>query len=268
MQIPFQITFFTGSTQLDTEFYNQTIGSVTASSPLGPDSYGYVCYDSGDTSYQECPIYSWMEIDPTLSGSGTSLGIIDNGLDSDYGDNEDSTAVKTINLPFSFNFYGKPYTQITVCSNGFIAMGKSSINEFRNWVIPGPGGPSPMIAAFWDDLTMISTSGIYSYYNSSNHSLIVEWSRMKNRYPRDSSPTNSSHAEETFQVILYDPVYYPTSTYDGPIKIQYKVFNNSDASGYEEHYNYSTIGIEDHTGTVGLQYTNNNEYPVAAHQIR
>ena len=254
LQIPFEVVFYSGNTQLDTEILNQTIGTVTVTSPLGPDSYGYVCYDNGDTSYPDCPNYSWIEIAPSLGGSGTSIGIVDSG------DNEDSTAIKTINLPFTFNFYGKPYTQISVCSNGFIAMGVSRVNEFRNWAIPGPGGPSPMIAPFWDDLVLFPNSGIYSYYDASNHTLIIEWSKLRNRYP-------TSGPEETFQVILYDPAYYQTSMGDGPIKFQYKVFNNTDSQANEDHGDYSTIGIEDHSGTVGLQYSFNNSYPTAAHQL-
>ena len=265
MQVPFDLYLYNGTTLLARESYSLTVGTVTVTSPLGPDNYGYVCYDSNDISYSDCPQYSWVEIAPTAGGPGLSCNIVDNGTTSDHGDNEDSTAVKTIDLPFTFMFYGKPYNQISVCSNGFIAMGKSRINEFRNWVIPGPGGPSPMIAAFWDDLTCIGNSGIYYYFDLNNQYFVVEWNKMKNRFPRDSAPTN--HAEETFEVILYNPDYYPTSTGDGPVKVQYKIFNNVDASGYEEHFNYSTIGIEDHTGNVGLQYSFNNAYPTAAHSL-
>ena len=262
MQVPLSVDFYTNNQLIETEKYTLTIGSPSITTPLGPDNYGYVCYDMGDTSFPDCPQYSWIEIDPSLGGSGTSIGIADNGNNGQYGDNEDSTAVKSVALPFSFSFYGKTYNEISVCSNGFIGVGHSRVNDFRNWYIPGPGGPSPMIAPFWDDLTMTTGSGIYSYYDASSHYFVIEWSKMKNRYPRDSSPSN--HAEETFQVLLYDQAYYPTSTNDGPIKFQYKTFNNVDANGYEEHFNYSTIGIEDHTGNVGLQYSFDNLYPVSA----
>jgi len=74
---------------------------------------------------------------------------------------------------------------------------------------------------------------------------------------------------ETFEVILYDPVYFPQPNGNGMIKMQYKTFSNVDQGSashyYPEHGDYCTIGLEDHTGLVGLQYTFNNDYPTAAH---
>lgn len=51
---------------------------------------------------------------------------------------------------------------------------------------------------------------------------------------------------------------------DGPIKIQYQTFNNVNSQSANRHGNYCTIGIEDHSGTRGLEYTFNNIYPTAA----
>ena len=253
MQIPMELKFTNPSGFVSYLTLTVPIGVVHVTDPLGPDAYGYVCYDSGDTSYDQCPTFDWIEINPSQGGSGTSLGIVDNA------ENEDTTAVKTVTLPFTFTFYSKEYNEITVASNGFIAMGKSRINDFRNWHVPGPGGPSPMIAAFWDDLRFQANSGIYSYYNTENHYYVVEWYNVK--HGETSSP-------ETFQVILYDPSYYQTTTADGPIKIQYLDFNNTD-SGVQETYtgNYCTVGLEDQTGNVGLEYTFNNAYPTAARTI-
>ena len=63
-----------------------------------------------------------------------------------------------------------------------------------------------------------------------------------------------------FQIILYDAV---TPTGDDEIKIQYKEFNNTSSFNYY-HPVYSTVGIENHWGDIGLEYTYNNQYPVAA----
>jgi hypothetical protein len=142
--------------------------------------------------------------------------------------------------------------------NGFIAMGQTTNGEFRNGRLPAGTGPSPMIAPFWDDLILLSDSGIYKYYDAANHWFIIEYYKMRNGYNRTSL--------ETFQVIFYDPVYHPTSLGDGKIKIQYKDFNNVDVGGggYSPvHGNYSTIGIKYHTKTE-VEYTYNNQYPAAA----
>jgi len=224
------------------------VGEVFVTDPLGPDEYGYYCYDSGDTEYDIAPVYSWIEIDPNYGGSGTVIPLYDNG---DTGD------IETISLPFEFPFYGNRYSTITVCSNGWIAPGVTEQYAFMNSPLPGPQGPSPMIAAFWDDLRTGGGHVCY-YYNSSSHYFIIEWSHLQNDY---------GSSEETFQVILYDPAYFQTPTGDSDILMQYKVVNNvnqGNYSDYLQHGEYSTVGLENSYGTIGLEYTFCNQYPTAA----
>ncbi len=260
MQIPFRLRLYndTGFEQIVN--FNIPVGTPSQNTPLGPDAYGYFIYDVTDTAYPDCPTYDWIEIHPSQGGSGSLItGLNDQGISGDEGDQVGSTVVQVIDLPFNFGFYGVEYDQITVCVNGFIAMGASENGEFRNYRLPGAMGPSPMIAAFWDDLTLRGDAGIYRYYNSNEHYFVVEYYKMRNGYDLNT--------EETFQVIFYDPMFYPTGLGDGMIKIQYKVFNNIDVGGggYSPvHGNYSTIGIKDHTNTRGLEYTYNNQYPPTA----
>ena len=233
-----------------TRIFTLQIGTVTQQDPLGPDEHGYYIYDSGDQIYSNAPFYNWIEIDDRYGGDGDQMPISDSG---DNGDDE-----ITITLPFSFRMYGQNYSQITVCSNGWIAMGNTSLKSFRNYPIPGPGGPAPMIAAFWDDLTTGSIGRIYRYYDEENHQFIIQWSRVR---------TFDNNSQETFQVILRDPAFFFTPTGDGEILIQYHTFNNTSTGNYgwgQVHGLYSTIGIEDPSSTIGLQYTFNNQYPTAA----
>ena len=240
----------TNSAGYDAEVtFNFEVGEVFVTDPLGPDEYGYYCYDSGDTEYDIAPVYSWVEIDPNYGGSGTVIPLYDSG---DTGD------IETIAIPFAFTFYGKRYYEVTVCSNGWIAPGTTEQYSFMNAPLPGPQGPTPMIAVFWDDLRTGGGHVCY-YYNSSSHYFIVEWSHLQNDY---------NGAEETFEAILYDHTYYQTPTGDGEILMQYKVINNVNvgyySGGYLQHGEYSTIGLEDYTGTIGLEYTFCNQYPTAA----
>lgn len=236
--------------------FSLTVGSVSSTDPLGPDSYGYVIYDWTDTDYPEAAVYDWFEIATPLGGLGTALPISDIYVSSNEGDQVGAQSLAVVNLPFPFQFYGRMYDQITVCSNGFIAMGVTENGEFRNFRLPGAMGPSPMIAPFWDDLATHSGSGIYTYFDRNNHSFIVQWYNLRNG-KNGTSP-------ETFQVILYDQATYNTSLGDGPIKFQYHTFNNVNSQSGTYHGNYATIGIEDHTGTRGLEYSFNNTYPTAA----
>lgn len=244
-QIPVTLDIITENYMTDFTFLLE-IGTVTQGDPLGADAYGYYIYDDEDDQYSLVPTYSWMEIDPSYGGSGTDTGIYSP---------EDAGESVVIDLPFVMQFYGVYYNQITICSNGWAAPGASENEGFMNWRLPGPGGPSPMIAAFWDDLRC--TSGNVCYYNDySNHRFIIEWSRLQNEY---------NNAEETFQIIIRNQLYYPTPTGDSEILIMYNEVNNVNSGNYRaNHGQYCTTGIEDHTGTVGLEYTYNNTYPNAA----
>ncbi|MGC9361646.1 MAG: C25 family cysteine peptidase, partial [Candidatus Syntrophosphaera sp.] len=263
MMIPFSLRLYNSEGFEQTTSFNVPIGSVTQNTPLGPDEYGYFIYDVSDTSYPDCPSYEWIEIVPSLGGSGTQItGLNDSGSSGDEGDQVGSDALETIDLPFTFPFYGVEYDEITVCVNGFIVFGITENGEFRNGRMPVGLGPSPMIAPFWDDLIILSGGGVYQYYDADEHIFIIQYNNLKNGYNRTS--------EETFQVIFYDPVHYPTSLGDGMIKFQYKVFNNIDSGGggYTPiHGNFCTVGIRDHTNLRGLEYTYNNQYPQAAQPL-
>ena len=251
---------------LDLELYNSNgfyqkkkisipIGRVTVDDPLGPDEYGYWCYDSGDEDYLYAPVYEWLEIAPQHGGYGINTGL--------KGDHSNNQQVVHKDLPFTFKFYGVDYDKISICSNGWLSFGITEQAEQRNWRLPGPLGPKAMIAAFWDNLAFtLDTSGIYTFYNVAENIFIIQWQNGKNLI---------NNAEETFQIILYDPEHYMTSTGDGPIKIQYKTFNNVNhglGSPYGNWGNYCTVGISDHTCKVGLEYTFGNMYPEAARPIK
>jgi len=196
MQIPMRLRVFNDVGFEQYVDFNISIGRVFSYTPLGPDAYGYFIYDNTDTAYADCPNYEWIEITPALGGSGTLInGFNDAGDTSDEGDQNSAITLKVLDLPFPFSFYGETYNQITVCVNGFIAMGVTGNGEFRNYHLPGGYGPSPMIAAFWDDLILISDAGIYQYYDSASHSYIIQYNKMRNGYNRTSL--------ETFQIIFH-----------------------------------------------------------------
>ncbi len=259
MTVPMSLYLYNSQGFEQTVPFTLTVGQTSITDPLGQDAYGYFIFDDGDIGYDQCPTYQWIGIAPAEGGSGTALSLSDPGSSYDEGDQVGAVAIQTVNLPFSFKYYGVDYTRASISSNGFIAFGETADADWRNWRMPDAGGPSPMIAAFWDDLDLVSgTSNVYTYYNSSLHYYVVEWYHLVSGY--------DGATQQTFQAILYDPVFYPTHTGDGQIKLQYKDFNNIDLGDGDSypHGNYCTIGIEDHTETVGLEYTFGNSYPTAA----
>ncbi|MDC2984605.1 C25 family cysteine peptidase, partial [Candidatus Marinimicrobia bacterium] len=252
--LPLKITSSSGYNK--TEFINVSIGQVSISDPLGPDSYGYLIYDSGDSSYNLAPDYEWIEI---AEGLGSSLNLDDDG------DGNGSNRTALVSLPFDFQFYGQTYTEITVSADGWISFGRNDIPSFRNHPIPGPGGPSPMVAAFWDDLRTGSGGNVYTY--SANEYLVIQWDNMRTHF----SAVFGNNERQTFQMILYNNEFLnnQTITGDNEIKIQYNDFNNTSAGYYPEggtpvHGCYATVGIENHLGNQGLQYTFNNQYSPAS----
>ena len=236
-----------GVVQVDT--FSITLGEKTSTDPQGPDGYGYYCYDNTDVNYPPHPTFDWVEIDPDYGGTGFQLAIYDGG--------EDQDASLNIGLPFTFRYYGMEVDTITVCSNGWISMVPNvAFTFFRNWPIPSPLGPDGMVAAFWDDLTTQGEGRVYAWDDASNHRVVIEWSRMQT--------LSSPYPQETFEIILYDPDYYPTPTGDGEILFQY--LNITEVSGAYWDNHYSTIGIESPDQLDGIEIVYSNMYsdPAAA----
>jgi hypothetical protein len=194
--------------------------------PAGPDNYGYLAYESCDIP--ELPIYDWIEISADSGGNGTLVPFV----------NDDQ--VFQYHLSFDFQYYGIDYNTISIATNGWVAMGRVRVEDYSNSGIPNADGPPRMIAAYWEDLSPQRTNSgkVWYWYDIANHRYIVEYNHIEQYAPVGNF--------ETFQVILYDPAYYPTITGDGRIKVQYK--NMSTAAQSE-----GTIGIENPDETTGIQ---------------
>ena len=258
--IPFIIHLSSSDGYNDQVTINVPIGEPEVTDPLGPDEYGYWCYDDDDIGYPDCPEYEWIEIDPDYNGeNGISLN---SSWNSDYyaGPGGDTGTFCNITLPDDFRlvFYGEEYEELCISSSGWIAPGHHESGNFMNYPLPGPQGPSPMIAVFWDDLNVIYGDVLW-FYDEDLHYLVVQWSRVLN---------GDTESGETFQVILYDPVYYPTTTGDCKIKMQYLDVNNNNYGSYpSNHGQYCTIGLENHDSQIGLLYTFNDTYPQACKEL-
>ncbi len=227
-----------------------TLGTGAITDPTGPDEYGYMGFEDDDNQWLQAPAFSWIEIAPNAGGDGTVLSI------NDYGNEQDDATL--VDLPFTFVLYGQPYNIMGVCSNGFVSFGPNSHLEtdFRNHYLPAGMGPEPMLAPMWDDFFLGGNAQICGKYLEDAHIYVVEWYRVL---------TNSNQAVNTFQLLLYDPAFYPTDTGDGEVIFQYQTF--SDTQSNSQDFPYCTVGIKDHTGTRGLTLTCYHERPSTAHTI-
>ncbi len=215
------------------------VSRLTPSDYTGPDEYGYYAYENGDSFYDETPVYDWIEI----NGIGTALP----GVNA-------SEYTRTVNLPFSFRYYGVAYTQIRVSTDGWIAFGSGNQTNPVNIELPNDDNINNMVAVLWDNLfDMDFVNGqIYTYHDQIGKRFIVEW---------DMVTINSSGDKEgwaKFEVILPDPAFNSTLTNDGEIIIQ---FQRADLTSS------CTVGIENNALYTGIQVVYDDVYNPTASPV-
>jgi uncharacterized repeat protein (TIGR01451 family) len=199
-----------------------------------PDNFGYTYLDSNSLIG---PAYNWIEI----SGTGTEV------LPS-----SDDQWVGNIGLGFFFNYYGTDYSQLAIGNNGLLFSGVGT-SQYVNQPITQTPSIHGLIAPFWDDIVTWDSAGAIYYETrgtSPNRQFIVEW--------YDNQHYHSSTSGITFEAILYEGT--------NNILFQYKdvsfggVYGStaSDRPPYDNGGS-ATVGIEDATGNIGLQYSFNQQ---------
>ena len=221
--------------RIDTLAFTIQLEGANRFGPSTSDNYGYRLFDNYDLSYSKAPAYDWIEIDPSLGGNGTTVNVTDNW--------EEEDASETLTLPFTVNYYGESYDQITVCSNGWAAFGDQDVVNFHNRTIPSPIGPTAMLAPFWDDLKT-HLGGVYYHHDAINDLLIIEWSDVRSLF---------LNVDMSFQIVIYGTSLSPTVSGDNDIKFQFREYANLDVSS-----NFATIGIESPDSEMGLLASYNN----------
>ncbi|MEA4883951.1 MAG: PKD domain-containing protein [Clostridia bacterium] len=172
--------------------------------------------------------YFWMDSDEPGVGEPEWNDISAVGTEITLSDD----GSQLVDLPFTFPFYGQPKTQVRICSNGYLTFGASG-SSWSNAAIPSSAAPNDLLAVFWDDLN--PSAGGHVYYLADDEGFIVQW---------DSIPRLGSGGPYTFQAILAP---------QGGIIYQYKTMAGS-------RLNEATIGIENSTGSDGLQAAYNQPY--------
>jgi hypothetical protein len=154
--------------------------------------------------------YSWL--DATNGGTIVAQG------DDTY---------QNVSLPFAFSFYGNPYTDVYVSSNGFVSFGAGYTN-YTNGCLPSASTPNNATYALWTDLvpTGGSNGNIYAK-QVDGATFVIEWYQVA-QYGAAGS--------ETFEIVLRS---------DNSISLQYQSVNNTVLA---------TVGVEDVTGTQAKQY--------------
>ncbi|UCE36354.1 MAG: hypothetical protein JSW00_12590 [Thermoplasmata archaeon] len=196
-------------------FINLLSGQAAADEG-GPDYFGYKWTD--DTGYY------WIDI----ASTGSDVGAL--GDEMVYG---------PFSIGFPFHFYGETKTTFYIANNGVLSFIDQSVAPTGSH-IPSSSMPNDMICPFWDDLDS-ETGNIYYETKgvAPNRYLVVQWDSM-NHFFMPPSLLNI-----TFEIILFE------GTNDVLFQYQDVYFGNS-------NWDYgisSTVGIENSTGTGGLEYS-------------
>ncbi|MEO0025658.1 MAG: S8 family serine peptidase [candidate division WOR-3 bacterium] len=220
-----------------TVYFGIEVGRLTAIDPIpdGPRQPAlYYAYDDIDAEYAERPTFSWVEI----RNLGTRLTLSD-----------DQTV--QITLPPAFGpikFYGQRYTQISICSNGWVAPGYSTVTTWSNTPLPNSQMP-PMFCLKWDDLYPPTGNGVWYYHDAANHRFIVEWDSVHYYNPRDSW--------DKMQIVFYDTTL---AAADGNTEVVYQYLTANRNSS-------ATIGEQDPSLTIAIQVVYNDTLHRAAGPI-
>jgi hypothetical protein len=204
---------------------NSDTGYMTARPTSGgPDAFGYLWMNSDDPSGDV--VYNWIEAG---EGIGTEITALTNQDD----------AYTTITLPRPLSLYSTTYTDLVVSTNGWLSFITQTSSYLTNGTIPNAAAPNGIIAPFWDDLDLSGTEGtlghIYSYDDAANNRFIVQWDEVPHYSGTPASP------RYTFQAVLND---------DGSVVFQYETMDGV--------RNSATVGVENTTGTDGLQVNYND----------
>lgn len=173
--------------------------------------------------------YRWLDSNEPDGPVYSWIDISEYGEELGMGDDDNQGP---FDLGFTMPFYDSSYSSIRICSNGFISF-TSGFNTYNNTVIPNTNEPNNLVAPYWDDLTPVQ-GGRTFFYTNRRDSAIVTW---------DSTAHYGFNGRYTFETIL---------TADGNVVYQYKSMVGN--------INQSTIGIENASGTVGLQVAYNQNY--------
>ena len=142
-------------------------------------------------------------------------------------------------LGFPFQFYHTEYTQFYVSTNGLVLFGQGS-TRYANAPIPQPDEPNNFIAPFWDDLVCDTGSMYYKLMGAApQRFLVIEWKNVT---------LLGAGTPLTFEVILYEG--------SNDILLQYHTSNGPGTDGQN-----ASVGIENATGTEGVQYANDGSGP-------
>jgi hypothetical protein len=153
------------------------------------------------------------------------------------GIDDDVTYVPDIG--FGFKFMGITYRDMTICSNGHVAVGQNYDYAYSNYTLPSTDAVPGTVYAFWDDLKNNRDADYYETRGTPGYRrFIVQWN-------------NVDHYSSTTSGATFSATFFEATGYIG---LQYHNMNFGDVG-----YNYgasATVGVQ-LDATSGLQWSYN-----------
>ena len=184
---------------------------------------------------QLTPRANYACVDNTQAG-GPTYNWIDATDGTAYPLDDDAFSA-AITLPGTFTYFGTDYTTVRINSNGFIFFGATTYTT-ANMILPFEGRPNTDAMAFGEDLNpALGTQGTI-YGKAIGSQYVIQWHQVQHW---------ASGFPETFQIIL--------DTAADTITYQYNTLSWPD---------FTSVGLENATGTVGQMYSYRNSANLAA----
>lgn len=147
-----------------------------------------------------------------------------------------------IPIGFTFEYFGVPYTDVRVSTNGYLTFGATTGTDFSNDPIPDGNAPNPVIAPWWDDLKVANYGAAdrVSYkqdgFLPGLRRLTVQWSSVS-AFGDNAANYNFLN----FQVVLYE--------LNDRVQFRYGGTGTVGAASTLS----ASIGIENQSGLVGVE---------------
>jgi len=172
--------------------------------------------------------YTFIDSSEALGPAFDIEDIIATGTPIVLGDDQTSTALA---LGFDFRFYGQTYTEVHVCSNGFLTFQGGQSSPHVAQMLPTPTAPFATVAAFWTDLNPLDGGTIHyqTLGEEPYRRFVVQFTGV----PHFNNPTTATFQAKLFETNDHIEVHYASAPATG--------LNRS-------------IGTNNQDGTIGLSY--------------
>ncbi len=195
----------------------------------------YYAFDDVDVD-PEAPDTEWIDVS-ALPGAYR--------IDDPWTATSDDSLVP---LPFTFKFYGIDYNAVYVHMAGFLRFGDlgTSFDPSNNQNFPDadPTGPNGVIAGMWDEFMATASVGGDVWVYDGGDTFIVMYENMGWIPPGGGAFWNALSME----ILLLNPAICSEPGGNGEIIVKYRTIST------DSIMDYSTVGVENETGELGMTY--------------